>query len=420
MLEVVTGTVLSVVEEDARMQILEVRCGAERAGEQPERAIYFCSGKERCAAGDKVLLNVTAVRMGLGTGGSHFVIGRWTKRPTDYHPTDWGHIVKMRYSPWQLTVDAVEEQNSPWHDVFLDESRHLERTPVLIGELHSLLPFLVLTLKRIRPQARIVYVMPDGASLPIALSRHVRHLKQQGHLEATVTTGHAWGGDLEAVNLYTGLLAAKHVTNGQFILCILGPGVVGTGTPYGFSGMQLAEAIHAVSLLGGIPIYVPRISFSDRRSRHYGMSHHTLTLLKRFVLQPSLVPVPHFGDERDKVIGEQERRANLYQNHCRLSAAAPSLETVARVQRDYPESITTMGRGIQHDPAPLQTAYVAAQVADFCRSWADREANSSRQVASDELTVSGRQQQGASAVPPDRDELATLATLWACLTDGAE
>lgn len=95
--------------------------------------------------------------------------------------------------------------------------------------------------------------MPDAASLPIAFSQHVRQLSRAGHLTATVTTGHAWGGNREAVTIHSGLLAARHVEKADVILCMLGPGVAGTGTVYGFSGVQLAEVIHAVSALGGTP-----------------------------------------------------------------------------------------------------------------------------------------------------------------------
>lgn len=434
MLKVVMGTVLSVVEEGDHLQLLEVGCADGQEGMQRERAVFFSSGADRCQVGDQVLLNVTAVRLGLGTGGHHFVIGKCGSRTSDYHPNRWGHIVKMRYAPWQLAVDAVEEQNSPWHAIFQDETRHLQRTPVLIGELHSLLPFLVLALKRIRPQARLVYVMPDGAALTIAISRHVRHLRQLGLLHATVTCGHAWGGDLEAVNLYTGLLAARHVAQAEFILCLLGPGVVGTGTAYGFSGMQLAEVIHAVSLLGGIPIFVPRISFSDPRSRHYGISHHSMTLLKRFVLVPALVTVPRFGDMRDDVLSTQERQARLYARHVRLSGTAVSPLLIEELQREYPEAITTMGRDSRVDPAPAQTACLAAEAADFCRRWLGQESadgwvqskgsgmpqggcphstEGCWQEADDSLL------RAASVLPPDRDELTTLARSWACWRDDA-
>ena len=38
-----------------------------------------------------------------------------------------------------------------------------------------------------------------------------------------------------------------------------GPGNVGTGTEYGFSGLGLVEALHAADLLGGVPLVAPPI-----------------------------------------------------------------------------------------------------------------------------------------------------------------
>ncbi|MBO8163101.1 MAG: DUF3866 family protein [Brevibacillus sp.] len=404
MLQVVSGTVKRVLEETEGMQLLEVVVADADTQADPrhEQAYFFRRGSERCTVGERVLLNVTAERLGLGTGGSHFVMAKESDRPADYHHSTWGHIVKLRYSPWQLVVDAVEEQNSPWHELFCDPARHLERTPVLIGELHSLLPAIVLALKEISPSVRLAYVMPDCASLPIALSRHVRYLKERGLLAGTVTTGHAWGGDLEAVNLYTGLLAARHVTGADLILCLPGPGIVGTGTLYGFSGMQLAEAIHAVSLLGGVPVSVPRISFADSRSRHQGLSHHTRTLLGRITLVPSLLALPRFADWRDQVIAEQARVAGLFLRHVPLMADVPSPTKLADLVRDYPEPITSMGRDSQHDPSPVQTAYAAAMIADHCLKWVERQRSS------------------VSGASLGRDELTNLANSWTYGTADAE
>lgn len=392
MLQVAVGEVRKVIEQREEIQLLEVDCAEAGAAEQ---AIFYCRGTDCCTAGDQVMLNVTAVRLGLGTGGYHFVIAKLSDTPADYYPTAWGHIVKMRYAPYQLVVDAVEEQNSPWHHLFCNDTLSLQRTPVIIAELHSLLPAVALSLKRMQPNIRLVYVMPDGACLPIAFSRHVRQLKQLGLLTASVTTGHAWGGDLEAVNLQTGLLAAKHIGKADVIVCILGPGVVGTGTAFGFSGLQTAEVIHSASLLGGIPIFVPRISFSDQRARHRGISHHTRTVLRRFALLPSLVAVPRFGDDRDLLIEQQEEQDQLYRRHYRMAADAPCTELVRELLAEYPEAVTTMGRDSLVDPSPVQTAYVASRVAHFTINWFA---------------------QGICALSPDGDDLANLAKSWSCLT----
>lgn len=357
-LRLAVGTVQKVLEKQTGMQILEVRTESV-AGHKMERVLSFL--QEDYKSGDVLLINTTAVRLQLGTGGYHFVIGKIVQpEETDVLPNDWGHVMKMRYSPWQLAVDSVEEQASPYHPLFVQEDLSLEGTPVLIGELHSLLPVAVLSLHKNNPNARIVYVMPDGASLPIALSQHVHQLKANGSLAATVTTGHAWGGDRESLTIHSGLLAARHVEHADIIVCMLGPGVAGTGTPYGFSGIQLAEVIHAVSALGGTPFFIPRISFGDPRTRHYGVSHHTFSILNRFALRPALVPIPIFGDERDEVLTQQMKTIEVAGKHNFIKGKVPELSELASLEKGYGLSFSTMGRNWQEDPAPFQTAWMAA------------------------------------------------------------
>ncbi|BAH43352.1 conserved hypothetical protein [Brevibacillus brevis NBRC 100599] len=358
MLRLVVGTVQKVLEKQKGMQILEVRIESV-AGFKMERVLSFL--QEDYKSGDLLLINTTAVRLELGTGGYHFVVGKVTQpEETDVLPNEWGHVMKMRYSPWQLAVDSVEEQASPYHYLFLQEDLSLEGTPVLISELHSLLPVAVLALRKKNPNARIVYVMPDGASLPIALSQHVHLLKAIGGLDATVTTGHAWGGDRESLTIHSGLLAARQVEHADIIICMLGPGVAGTGTSYGFSGIQLAEVIHAVSTLGGIPFFIPRISFGDQRARHYGVSHHTISIVNRFALCPALVTIPIFGDERDEVLSWQMKTIEVGEKHIFIKGKVPDLSELASLEKGYGLSFSTMGRNWQEDPAPFQTAWMAA------------------------------------------------------------
>ncbi|RNB58570.1 DUF3866 family protein [Brevibacillus gelatini] len=360
MLHLVTGTVIRIEEKRAGMQLLEVELADGALG--PQKALSF--SREEYRIGDTLLLNTTALRLQLGTGGYHLVVGKADEHTgRDVMPSKWGHIMKMRYSPWQLAVDAVEEQASPFHDLFRQPDLSLDGAPVLIGELHSLLPPAILALKENDPRLRLVYVMPDAASLPIALSRHVQELTRTGSLSATITTGHAWGGDREAVTIHSGLLAARHVERADVIVCMLGPGVAGTGTSYGFSGVQLAEVIHAVTALGGTPFFVPRISFADQRSRHYGISHHTTAILGRFALCPVLVAMPRLGDERDAIIEEQlvsitESRAG----HTLVFGQAPSVSRLDALEKGYGLPFTTMGRSWREDPVPFQTAVLAADL----------------------------------------------------------
>src|SRR5437016_6228881 len=60
--------------------------------------------------GDRVLLNSTAVDIGLGTGGWHFVVAVEGSRGSEGSPP--GRVTKARYTPLQTTVRSVEETHA--------------------------------------------------------------------------------------------------------------------------------------------------------------------------------------------------------------------------------------------------------------------------------------------------------------------
>src|SRR5271169_3299883 len=165
--------------------------------------------------GDRVLLNTTALDLGLGTGGYALVVAIPDRLPPD--PRPGGHLVKARYTPLQATVAGADEQGSAYHDVLRDAD-DIAGMPVVVADLHSALPAVLAGVfdeaERTgggshRP--RVVYVMQDGGALPAWFSRTCAALKDAGWLAATVSTGQAFGGDLETVTVHTGLLAARHV-----------------------------------------------------------------------------------------------------------------------------------------------------------------------------------------------------------------
>ena len=63
--------------------------------------------------------------------------------------------------------------------------------------------------KECAPGATLAYVMTDGAGLPLAMSDLVVATRAAGLLDATITTGHAFGGDHEAVSVYSALAVAR-------------------------------------------------------------------------------------------------------------------------------------------------------------------------------------------------------------------
>ena len=178
----------------------------------PVSAIAYVALVGRPEVGDRVLLNTTTLALGLGTGGFALVVAMPDRLPPDIDEP--GHIVKARYTPMQATVLAVDEQGSPHHDVLRDAD-DLEGMPVVIADLHSAVPPILAGLRERRPQTRVAYVMSDGGALPLWFSRSVAGLREAGWLDATVTVGQAFGGDLEAVTVHTGLLAARHVLGAE-------------------------------------------------------------------------------------------------------------------------------------------------------------------------------------------------------------
>jgi hypothetical protein len=237
--------------------------------------------------GDVVILNTTAQAMGLGTGGYALVVAVPGRLPAD--PPGPGHLVKARYTPMQTVVLGVDEQDSPHHSL-LASATSIEGMPVVVADLHSALPAVLAGVFVDRPGAKVAYVMTDGGALPLWFSRTVASVAPQ--LAGTVTVGQAFGGDLEAVTLHTGLLAARHVLGAEVAIVTQGPGNLGTGTPWGFSGVAAGEAVNAVAALGGQPVGALRISDADPRERHRGVSHHSLTAYGRVALAAADLVVP--------------------------------------------------------------------------------------------------------------------------------
>ena len=103
----------------------------------PVRALAYPALTGRPRPGDRVLVNTTALDLGLGTGGYALVIAVPDRLPPD--PELAGHLVKARYSPLQTCVLGADEQGSPHHDVLRDAD-DIGGMPVVVADLHSALP----------------------------------------------------------------------------------------------------------------------------------------------------------------------------------------------------------------------------------------------------------------------------------------
>ena len=323
-------------------------------GEGPTRALAYPALTGRPQAGDRVLLNATAVELGLGTGGYALVIAVPDRLPDG--PPGPGHLMKARYTPLQACVPGAEEQGSPHHEV-LREAGDLRGMPVVVADLHSALPAILAGLRAPRAQPPVAaYVMLDGGSLPAWFSRTAAGLREAGWLAGTVSTGQAFGGDLDTVTVHTGLLAARHVLGAEVAVVAQGPGNLGTGTRWGFSGVACGEAVNAVAVLGGRPVASLRISDADARERHYGVSHHSLTAYGRVALARADVVVPGLGGEFGARVAAQA--AGLAGRHHLVTVPVDGL---AEALAACPVPLATMGRGLDEDRAYFLAAAAAGR-----------------------------------------------------------
>ncbi|HHX77818.1 MAG TPA: DUF3866 family protein [Firmicutes bacterium] len=292
--------------------------------------------------GDEVWVNTTAVDLKLGSGGRHFIAANLS-RPERKEVKKGGHIIKLRYTPLQLKVNTLEES---FPEIF-KEHDSIDGLPVIILELHSMLLPAVYTLKEALPGLKLTYIMTDGGALPLVLSEQVYYLKQEGLLDCTITVGHAFGGDLECVNIYTALLGAKHILGSDVAIIAMGPGIVGTGTVFGFTGIEQGENINRVGLLRGRAVTCPRISFLDSRSRHRGISHHSITSFSRVAHFPAEIALPVVDGERRSLLSRQLAEHNLPGIH-KLTWHETGEITAGLSGLSF--KVTSMGRTVSDDP----------------------------------------------------------------------
>ncbi len=327
------------------------------------RALAYPELVGELAPGEAVLLNTATLEAGLGTGGFALVIAPGDRAPR-LGPQGPGRLVKARYTPLQVMVAGVDEAGSAHHETLRDAD-DLTGLPVVVADLHSALPAVLAGVRARRPGTRVAYVMSDGAALPAWFSRTVAGLREAGWIEGCITAGQAFGGDLEAATIHTALLAARLVLGAEVAVVAQGPGVLGTGTRWGFSGVQVGEALNAAATLRGRPVAALRISAADPRPRHRGLSHHSLTALGRVALLPCDVVVPALDGEH-ALLAEQVRgqAASVCGPAGRHRLVEMALTGLREALASSPVRLSTMGRGLDaEEPAFLAAAAAGAHAA---------------------------------------------------------
>lgn len=317
-------------------EVLLERPGLQRVATSEGRAYGLTTLTGPVAVGDEVVLNTTAVELGLGTGGWHVV--HWNLARRDWQGAGGGHIVKLRYTSLQVDTGAAEEDH-PALPV------DLGGIPVVACTVHSQMAVVAAVVRHLRPAARIAYVMTDGAALPIVISDLVHALRHRAVLDATVTAGNAFGGDHEAVTVASALTVARHLAHADVVVAGMGPGVVGTASALGTTAVDAAAVLDAAAALQAAPILAVRASDGDPRGRHQGVSHHVsgvLALTHATVRLP--LPAALAGELADATVVDP-------------------IPDVAAVLAAASLRVTTMGRGPAEDPLFFDAAAAAGVLA---------------------------------------------------------
>jgi hypothetical protein len=342
------GKILGIVRESA--SLVEVRVTVD-AGEMTASGFPQMLGPVR--AGDRVVVNTTGIDLGLGTGGHGFLL--WNLDGAGPPGPGGGHIVKLRYTPWQTEVLAAEEPGSPHHDA-LENASDIGGMPVVACGLHSQIAGVAAGIKAALPGARVGYLMTDGAALPIAWSKLVAGLRDRRLIDVTCTYGHAFGGEYEAINVYSALATLRLAAGADVAVVAMGPGVVGTGTALGFTAIEQGQVLDAATALGGFAIACLRICWADERPRHRGLSHHTLTALNLAARERATVVVPELPEDQLRPVIERLTEAGVPGRHDVVRAdGRAGLELL----QDSGLEVSSMGRPM-HDVPELHLAAAAA------------------------------------------------------------
>jgi hypothetical protein len=266
-------TVEKIIEENDNYQVITTL-------ETSSPAYVFKKFSGRATPGEKVILNFTATKLKLGTGGYDFVVGILRDEQEPFEDEILSHLIKLNYTPYQFSTTVVEETEA-YHQAVIQFDKHkMIKSAVAVLTIHShLLPFL-LGLKKEFHNVRSVVVLDDSTCLPAFLSSLLNYIFNQDLVFASITTGHAFGGTYEALNIPSALIFASFSLEADVIVCAPGFGLKGTGSKFGHTAVRSCEALFYAESLGATPYLVPRISFAEKRERHHGLSHHTVEIMQ--------------------------------------------------------------------------------------------------------------------------------------------
>jgi hypothetical protein len=119
-------------------------------------------------------------------------------------------------------------------------------------------------------------------------------------LAGHITAGAAFGGaDGDAITTAAALHHGLTELGWDAAVTGPGPGILGSGSALGHGGLQALDSAHTALALGCRALLVARMSGTDLRARHHGLSHHTRTVLE-LLLAPVAVAIPEGSQPADE------------------------------------------------------------------------------------------------------------------------
>jgi len=269
---------------DAVEQRLAIQIGDER-----RTAIADIALVGPAEVGDEVVVNVEAVELGLGSGGADIVHVNLT-RGLDGPGTPGAHVMKLNYTSLQHAVLPVEEGDA---DGIPTAPELPLGKPVAVIALHGQLAPLAWAFHQATGgKGRLGYVQTAGGALPGGHSCVAGELRAGGMLTGHLSAGPAFGGaDGDAITTAAALHHGFTEMSWDAAVAGPGPGILGSGSALGHGGLQALDSAHTALALGCPTLLAPRMSSSDPRERHRGISHHTRTVLD-LLLAPVVVALP--------------------------------------------------------------------------------------------------------------------------------
>ncbi|MEZ0536068.1 DUF3866 family protein [Caldicellulosiruptoraceae bacterium PP1] len=280
MIKIKKGIVTKNIKVTNNIQIVEVKLN-----NRTSYAINFLDINNPVDINQEVLVNITANYLNLGTGGYDFIIpqGQFENKKN-------GHIMKLRYTPLQFSVLTEEEKDK----TIFERTPYLNKENIVVCELHSMIAPIAIYLKQFLPKIKISVILTDWGMLNANLSENIQYLKSKKLIDFVITCGEAFNGDFECINEINSIILSQQLQADVIIIGPL-PGIVGTGSKFGFSTYNMIHVIEDIYRFNGQAILPIRLSKMDKRDRHKIISHHFITILNYLNAQ-AIIPLYKFED----------------------------------------------------------------------------------------------------------------------------